>query len=85
MWWAPVQAIDEAVADPQVAAAGGLVEVPDGASTTTLPATPVDFSDTAWSPTAMAPEHGQHTDEVLRELGRDDAQIEALRGKGVVV
>ena len=32
----------------------------------------------------MAPEHGQHTDEVLRELGRDAEQIEALRGKGVV-
>lgn len=84
MWWAPVQAIDEAVADPQVQAAGGLVEVPDGPTTTTLPATPVDFSDTVWQPRAMAPEHGQHTDEVLRELGRDDAQIAALRDEGVV-
>jgi crotonobetainyl-CoA:carnitine CoA-transferase CaiB-like acyl-CoA transferase len=84
MWWAPVQSIDEVVADPQVLAAGGLVEVPDGPTTTTLPATPVDFSDTVWSPRAMAPEHGQHTDEVLRELGRDHEQIEALRAKGVV-
>jgi crotonobetainyl-CoA:carnitine CoA-transferase CaiB-like acyl-CoA transferase len=84
MWWAPVQAIDEVLADPQVHAAGGLVEVPDGPSTTTLPATPVDFSDTPWSPRAMAPEHGQHTDEVLRELGRDAAQIDALRSKGIV-
>jgi crotonobetainyl-CoA:carnitine CoA-transferase CaiB-like acyl-CoA transferase len=33
----------------------------------------------------MAPEHGQHTDEVLRELGRDDAGIAALREKGAVV
>jgi crotonobetainyl-CoA:carnitine CoA-transferase CaiB-like acyl-CoA transferase len=32
----------------------------------------------------MAPEHGQHTDEVLRELGRDAAQIDALRSKGIV-
>ncbi|MBW2267940.1 MAG: CoA transferase [Deltaproteobacteria bacterium] len=84
MWWAPVQAIDEVVADPQVRAAGCLVEVPDGPTTTTLPATPVDFSDTAWSPRSMAPEHGQHTDEVLRELGRDAAQITSLHDKGVV-
>jgi len=84
MWWAPVQSIDEVVADPQVRAAGGLVDVPDGPTTTTLPATPVDFSDTVWSPRSMAPEHGQHTDEVLRELGRDDEQIEALRSEGVV-
>lgn len=84
LWWAPVQAIDEVVADPQVRAAGGLVEVPDGPSTTTLPATPVDFSDTAWSPRTMAPEHGEHTDDVLREMGRDDAQIAALRDSGVV-
>jgi crotonobetainyl-CoA:carnitine CoA-transferase CaiB-like acyl-CoA transferase len=28
---------------------------------------------------------GQHTDEVLREvLGKDDAQIAALRDKGIV-
>ena len=83
-WWAPVQGIDEVVADPQTRAAGGLVEVPDGPSTTTLPATPVDFSDSPWEPRHMAPGHGEHTDEVLRELGRDDAAIAALREKGVV-
>jgi crotonobetainyl-CoA:carnitine CoA-transferase CaiB-like acyl-CoA transferase len=33
----------------------------------------------------MAPELGQHTDEVLRELGRDDNAIAALREQGVVV
>jgi crotonobetainyl-CoA:carnitine CoA-transferase CaiB-like acyl-CoA transferase len=32
----------------------------------------------------MAPSHGQHTDEVLRELGRTDAQLTELRAKGVV-
>ena len=84
LWWAPVQQIDEAVADPQVRAAGGLVDVPDGPTTTTLPSTPVDFSDTRWTPRAMAPDHGQHTDEVLRELGRDDTLIEKLRQRGVV-
>ena len=30
------------------------------------------------------PDQGQHTDEVLRELGYDAAAIEELHGKGVV-
>jgi crotonobetainyl-CoA:carnitine CoA-transferase CaiB-like acyl-CoA transferase len=85
LWWAPVQSLDEVIADPQVHAAGGLVEVPDGGATTLLPATPVDFHGTPWKARWMAPAHGQHTDEVLRELGRTDAQLSELRANGVVV
>jgi crotonobetainyl-CoA:carnitine CoA-transferase CaiB-like acyl-CoA transferase len=85
MWWAPVQSIDEVVNDPQVHAAGGIVDVPDGEATSPFPATPADFGDTPWSPGPMAPERGQHSDEVLRELGRDDAAIAALRAQGAVV
>jgi crotonobetainyl-CoA:carnitine CoA-transferase CaiB-like acyl-CoA transferase len=83
MWWAPVQTIDEVIADPQVRAAGALVEVPDGPTTTTFPATPVDF-ESPCEPRWMAPEHGQHTDEVLSELGRTPEQIAALRDRGLV-
>jgi crotonobetainyl-CoA:carnitine CoA-transferase CaiB-like acyl-CoA transferase len=32
----------------------------------------------------MAPEHGQHTDEVLTDLGCDSQRIAKLREKGVV-
>ena len=62
LWWAPVQTVDEVMADPQVHAGGGFVDVPDGDTTTKLPATPVDFGGTPWAPRAMAPGHGQHTD-----------------------
>src|SRR5439155_833323 len=48
----------------------GLVEVPDGSSTTTMVNTPVDFCGTPGAPRAIAPELGQHTDEVLAELKR---------------
>ena len=85
LWWAPVQSVDEVLADPQVAAAGGLVEVPDDGGTTLLPATPCDFDGTPWAPRAMAPELGAHTDEVLAELGRNADAIRALRERGVVV
>jgi len=85
LWWAPVQDLDEVLADPQVAAAGGLVEVPDGASTTLLPATPVDFDGAPAAPKRAAPRHGEHGDEVLATLGRDEAAIADLRRRGVIV
>jgi crotonobetainyl-CoA:carnitine CoA-transferase CaiB-like acyl-CoA transferase len=84
LWWAPVQTTDEVLADPQVAASGGFVDVPDQGTTTRLPSTPVDFGGTPWAPRAMAPEAGQHTDEILAELGRDAGAVKALREAGVV-
>jgi len=84
LWWAPVQNTDEVLADPQVHAAGGFVEVPDGEGSTLLPATPVDFAGTPWTPRAMAPTLGQHTDAILCELGRRPDEIAALRAQKVV-
>ena len=84
MWWAPVQNLEEVLADPQVAAAGGLVEVPDGGGTTLLPATPADFEGMPSAPRSPAPGHGEHTDEILAVLGRSEAAIAALRARGVV-
>ena len=83
-FWSPVQTIEQVLEDEQVLACGGLIEVPDGGSTTTLPATPVDFHGTPWAARSMAPEHGEHTDEVLAELGRDATSIQQLRDKGAV-
>ena len=84
LFWAPIQSPDELLADPQFAAAGGMVEVPDGPSTATMIATPVDFSGTPWAARTMAPRLGEHTGEILRSLGRSDAEIEALEAAGIV-
>ena len=84
LFWAPVQSPDDLLADPQFAAAGGMVEVPDGPTTSTMIATPVDFSGTQWAPRAMAPRLGEHTEEILRSLGRSDAEIESLETAGAV-
>jgi len=67
-FWAPLNTLDDLLADEQFHASGGLVEVPDGSSGTTMVATPVDFHGTPWAPRSMAPELGQHTDEILAEL-----------------
>ncbi len=84
LWWAPVQTSDEILADDQAHAAGGFIEVPDGPTTTMLPATPVDFGTSSIEHRHMAPEHGQHTDEVLAELGRSADAIAKLRESGAI-
>jgi len=85
VWWAPVQTTREAIADPQVRASGALVDVPQ-ADGTTAPgvASPVDFRGTPWRPSGPAPECGQHTEEVLLELGYDWEQIGALKERGAI-
>jgi crotonobetainyl-CoA:carnitine CoA-transferase CaiB-like acyl-CoA transferase len=84
MFWAPVQSIVEVVNDPQVRACGALVDVPDGEATTTLPNTPADFHGTPCAPRSMAPGLGEHTDEILSELGRSPRDIARLREQAVV-
>jgi crotonobetainyl-CoA:carnitine CoA-transferase CaiB-like acyl-CoA transferase len=85
MWWAPVQTTTEVIEDPQAIAAGAFVDVPlpEGGSAKMV-ASPIDFSDTAWSARTSAPELGQQTEEILLELGYDWDAIGSLRADGVL-
>ena len=85
VWWAPVATMDEIAEDPQAEAAGAFctVPLPEG-GTTRMVSTPVDFSHTRWAPGGPVPEAGQHTEEVLLELGYDWEKIDALKEAGVI-
>lgn len=85
VFWSPINTPDDVIADPTVHASGAFVDVPDGQGGTTMIATPADFHGTVWEPRSLAPGLGEHSVEILRELGRTDAEIEAMRAAGTVV
>jgi crotonobetainyl-CoA:carnitine CoA-transferase CaiB-like acyl-CoA transferase len=85
MWWAPVQTTTEVIEDPQARASGAFVDVPQSDGTTAPGvASPVDFGDTRWAPAGPSPECGQHTEEILLELGYDWEAIGGLKERGVI-
>src|SRR5262245_5394104 len=81
----PVLRLDEVVRDPQLLRRGLFTEVehPKLGAVRQI-AFPVQMSGTPARVTAPPPELGEHTDEVLRGLGYDEAGIEALRRDGTV-
>jgi crotonobetainyl-CoA:carnitine CoA-transferase CaiB-like acyl-CoA transferase len=82
--WAPVQSVHEVIDDPQVAANGYLGEVSiDGGEGYRLPAVPVQF-DEHGPQLRRAPEHGEHTEALLLELGYDWDRIAELTEQGVI-
>ena len=81
----PVQDYEAISRDPQVLANGYIVDVerPDGPPVRMV-ATPVQLSKTPTRIRGLAPELGQHTEEVLIEAGFSWEEIDALRGEGAI-
>jgi crotonobetainyl-CoA:carnitine CoA-transferase CaiB-like acyl-CoA transferase len=83
--WAPVQSPSQLMNDPQAKAAGCFVETPDGkGGYISAPAVPVRFPGADDGPKGPPPGLGQHTDEILTELGFGDGEIAAMRAGGVM-
>jgi len=73
----------EVAADPQIAAAGAFVEVDDGqGGTFRSPAAPARFPGADATRLPAAPKLGEHTREVLAEVGYGEAEIAAMFEEG---
>ena len=82
---AVVNFVDRIHEDPQVIALGLLAEVEHSeAGHMRVPRPPGEFDGLSFTNGALAPRLGQHTDDVLRELGVDAVARDDLRRRGVI-
>ncbi len=81
----PINHLDEALNDPHVQARGMVqtMQHPTAGEIRVL-GNPVHLSDTPVDYRLAPPTLGQHTDDILRELGYDDERIANLRKAGVI-
>jgi crotonobetainyl-CoA:carnitine CoA-transferase CaiB-like acyl-CoA transferase len=80
----PVRDHAQVLADPGAWANGYFVKVDDPEGATTVVAPPVRFSETPAVTPAAAPELGQHTEEVLLELGYTWDEIAKLSAERAI-
>ncbi len=81
----PINEVDEALHDPQIVARGMIVtqEHPAAGEVHSI-GNPIHLSETPPTYRLPPPTLGQHTDEVLAQLGRSAVEIGRLRAAGAV-
>jgi len=83
--WAALATPRETLNDPQVAPNGyTITNVDDKGTEYQIVAAPVQFDETPPAP-ARAPEHGQHTEQILLELDLDWDDISAAKDRGAIL
>jgi len=82
----PVQSLSEVTRDPQALANRYFIDVehPDAGRIRQV-GFPWDFSETPASWRKEAPKLGQHTAEILSDLGYSQQEIRQLRESGVII
>jgi crotonobetainyl-CoA:carnitine CoA-transferase CaiB-like acyl-CoA transferase len=84
--FSPIYSAEEIFHDPHFAARNMLPEVehPGSATPTAVPGVPVKLSVTAGSVRHRAPKLGEHTRDVLKEIGLADTDVDALLRQGAI-
>ncbi len=83
--WSPFQTLDELYDDVQVVANGYLPSITaDNGEEVQLVASPAQFDEAAIEVT-RAPEHGEHTELLLMDLGYDWDQLTAMKESGAIL
>lgn len=81
----PIYRMDQALDHPQVLHREMVVEREHPTmGTVRLLGLPVKFSDTPGAVHRVPPLFGEHSDEVLREIGYDDSELEAFHAEGII-
>ena len=83
--FAPINKPQDLFDDPHLNESGGLlkIETPDGGSTK-LPAMPIEMNDRRFDVHQQVPKVGEHSKEILEEIGLSDNVIESLFEKSIV-
>jgi crotonobetainyl-CoA:carnitine CoA-transferase CaiB-like acyl-CoA transferase len=83
--FAPIARVEDLFDDVQLNDGGSLLEttLPDGTKTK-LPRIPLEMRGDEFPLRLNPPQIGEHTNEILRNLGLDDAQIRALVEKNII-
>jgi crotonobetainyl-CoA:carnitine CoA-transferase CaiB-like acyl-CoA transferase len=81
----PINSIDQVFADPQVQHLKIATPMPGGKrGSVNVVASPMNMEGLPKNIRRATPEAGEHTEEILRGVGYSDAEIGALRTKGIV-
>ena len=83
--FAPINKPQDLFDDPHLNESGGLlkIEIPDGGSTK-LPAMPIEMNDRRFDVHQQVPKVGEHSKEILEEIGLSDNAIQSLFEKSIV-
>jgi formyl-CoA transferase len=81
----PINNLEQVFAEPQAVARGLRMEMPHpSAGKVSLVRSPMRFSETPVKHDVPPPTLGQHTDEVLKWLGKSEGEVARLRSDGIV-
>lgn len=81
----PINTLDVVAADPQLTSLNAFVDVPRGdGGAARVVASPLHFSETPARVVSGVPTVGQHTEEILIDLGLNAGQIAKYREEGLI-